>query len=171
MNTRTVLILILAATLHAPAQPAKKTILSSDLGGRELTFLNKSNEHDLVLIHLAELGKTKGTAEATRALADLLGTTQEKEHAQLTALARTKGVSLSSAQPGTIKRIHSLLDPLGKAAFDKAWMAEVTDVLKASVQNLTNGSTATDADIKKFATAGLSLAEDKLGVVSKVAAR
>ena len=151
----------------AAAQSAPKRILSSDLGGRELTFLNRANEQDLLLMQLAELGKTKGHSEAVRVLADVIGTTQEKEHAQLLALARSKGVSLSNWAPGSLDRLRSLLDPLKAEAFDKAWLREVADLLKTSVQNLSAGSGSSDAEIKKSAQAGLSLAEQKLDVVAR----
>ncbi|MEQ1862515.1 MAG: DUF4142 domain-containing protein [Chthoniobacteraceae bacterium] len=171
MNIRAILILLFAFALDAAAQSAPKRILSSDLGGRELTYLNRSNEQDLLLMNLAGLGKTKGHSEAVRVLADLLGTTQEKEHAQLLALARDKGVSLSNWPPGALDRLRSLLDPLKADAFDKAWLREVTDLLKTSVQNLTAGTGSGDAEIKKAASAGLALAELKLDAVGKVAAR
>jgi predicted outer membrane protein len=171
VNIRAAIILVLALVLDASAQQPPKRILSSELGGRDLTFLNRANEQDLVLMALAEVGKSKGSSEAVRVLADLIGTTQEKEHEQLLALARSKGVSVSASAPGSLKRLHTLLDPLKKEAFDKAWLGEIADLLKTSVQNFAAGSASGDPDIKKLASSGLSLAEDKLGAVSKVAGR
>lgn len=159
--------LILAASVFA--QGSK--IISSDLGGRELSFLNKAHEHDMVLIYLSELAKTKGSTDAVRALGDLIGTTQTKEHEHLVALARTKAVSLPGSQPGSISRMQSLLGALDKSAFDKAWLGEVSGILQASIQNYTTASSSSDAAIKKYAEPGLDLANRKLDAVKKVAAR
>jgi len=159
--------LLLAASVFA--QGSK--IISSDLGGRELTFLNKANEHDMVLIYLSELAKTKGSTDAVRALGDLIGTTQTKEHEHLVALARTKAVSFPPGQPGSISRMQNLLGTLEKGAFDRAWLSEVSGILQASIQNYTTGSSSSDSAIKKFAEPGLDLANRKLDAVKKVAAR
>lgn len=158
---------LLALTFAASAQSPR--IISSDLGGKELSFLSKANEHGLEVIYLSELAKTKGGSEAVRALADLLATTQTKEQEQLIALARAKRIALASDQPGAVKRLHALLNPLENGAFDKAWLGEVSAILRAAVQNFTTGAGSSDKEIKAFADSGLALANQKLGVVQKVA--
>jgi len=59
------LLLFLALAVHAPADSTeplnfKKRVITSDLGGRELAFLTKANEHGVVMNYLAELAKSKG---------------------------------------------------------------------------------------------------------------
>jgi len=152
-------------------QPSPKPLITSDLGGRELTFLQKANEHGLVLTYLANLGKTKGGTEPIKALADLLGTTQAKEHEQLLALASSKGLDLVQGEPGSVPRLKTLLDSSEKGAFDKAWFGEISAILRASVQNFSSGAGVSDPAIKKYATDGLALANQKLDVVAKVGGR
>jgi len=165
--------IFLGLTLAASAQQAApaKPLITSDLGGRELSFLQKANDHGLVLLYLANLAKTKGGTEPVKALADLLATTQAKEHEQLIALGSSKGLTLEQGEPGYVPRLKTLLDPLEKGAFDRAWFGEVSAVLRATVQNFTSGSGVSDPAIKKYATDGLSLANEKLEVVAKIGGR
>jgi predicted outer membrane protein len=165
-----ILVLFLSLLTAASAQVAKP-LITSELGGRELTFLRRADEQGLTMIYLAELGKSKGSTDAVRALADVLGTTESKEHDQLITLGVTKGLTFPVGTPGAVARFKTLLDPLEKAAFDKAWLGEVSSLAKASIQNFSSGAGCADAEIKKFATAGLTLAQQKLEVVEKVAKR
>ncbi len=119
--------------------------------------------------HLAELGKTHASAEPVRVLADLLGTTETKEHSQLLALTKAKGVTLTEAVMP--KKLQDRLSAAPKDAFDQTWLEEVSGLIKTSIQNYSAGSTSTDKDIKKFAEDGLALAQQKLDVVKKVASR
>jgi multidrug efflux pump subunit AcrA (membrane-fusion protein) len=151
-------------TPSAPSRP----IISSDLGGRELSILQRANEHSGIMQRLAELGRTKANAEPVRVLADLLGTTEAKEHAQLLALTQAKGITLSEAV--IPKKMQDRLVAAPKDAFDHAWLDEVSGLIKTAIQNYSSGSTSSDKDIKKFAADGLALAEQKLDVVKKVAA-
>lgn len=158
---------ITPAVASAPVPP--KPLISSELGGRELTYLHKANEHTLVLMYLADLGKKKGSTEPVRALGELLNATESKELDQLIALGVTKGITFPSGQPGLVKRLSAQLDPLEKEIFDRAWLGELTAIIRASIQNLTSGATLSDAEIKKHAENALALANQKLGVVEKVA--
>lgn len=159
---------LLALVITAFAQTAKP-IITSELGGRELSFLQKANEHSLVMQRLAELGKKNGATDPVRALADLLATTQGKEHDQLTALAITKGVTLSD--PGLPKKLQDALAATDAKTFDRVWLEEVSNLAKISIQNFSNGAGCADKDIKKFAEEGLALAQQKFDVVKKVAGR
>lgn len=162
------IVLLLALTAAAFAQ-ASKPIISSDLGGRELGFLQKANEHSIVMQRLANLGKTKGQSEPVRVLGDLLGTTQSKEHDRLLALSITKGVTLSD--PGLPRKMQDALAATDEKTFDRVWLDEIENLTKVAIQNFTAGAASADKDIKKFAEESLALAEQKLGAVKKVAGR
>lgn len=155
--------------VSVPSTTTPRPIISSDLGGRELTILQKANEHSSLMQRLAEIGKAHASTEPVRALADLLGTTETKEQAQLIALTKAKGVTLTEAV--IPKKLQDRLASAPKDTFDRAWLEEVSGLIKTSIQNYSTGSTSADQDIKKFATDGLALAQQKLDVVKKVAAR
>lgn len=163
--------LFTAACSAAPSQAAPKPLITSELGGRELTFLHKANEHTLVLIFLADLGKSKASSDRIRALGDLLLTTETKGLDQLNALALTKGLSFPPGQPGMVKRLQNRLASTDKNSFDSAWVSEVTGIIKAAIQNLSTGTELADAEIKSFANGALALARQELEVVEKVSAK
>lgn len=161
---------VLALATSAQAQSGQKPIISSELSGREITFLHKANEHGLVLVYLGDLAKSKGGSEAVRALGELISTTQTKELDQLLGLALTKGINFPP-NPDILARYKKMFESLEKDGFDKVWLFEMANVLKASIQNYSSVQNASDADIKKFAESGLQLANQKLEVLNKVSSR
>src|SRR5215204_6736852 len=127
---------ILALSLTAGAQePLRKPLISSDLGGRELTFLTKANEYGVLLNYLAEIAKTKGAGEQFRAIADLLGSTQQKENDRLIQLAANKGKTFPAQTPGALKKIQAKLEPLSGPEFDTACGAEFKRILDEVAKN------------------------------------
>ena len=161
--------LLLALSLTVLAQePLRKPLISSDLGGRELSFLTKANENGVLLNYLAELGKSKGAGEQFRAIAELIGSTQQKENDKLIQLAANKGKSFPAQTPEALKKMQAKLEPLTGAEFDKACAAELKRVLDAVAANYESGAKSKDADIQAFADQGLAMTKDKLGVVDKL---
>jgi hypothetical protein len=163
-------LVILALTHLAGAQDTtlKKPLISSGLGGRELTFLTSANENGVLLNYLAETAKAKASGEQFRAVADLLGSTQQKENDRLVQLAANKGKTFPAQTPATLKKIQAKLEPLSGPEFDAACGAEFKRVLDQVAANCELGAKAADPDIKAFAEQGLAMTKDKLGVVNKL---
>src|SRR5436189_5790215 len=105
---------LLLSTLVARGQETtlQKPLISSELGGRELTFLTNANENGVLLNYLAETAKAKASGEQFRAVADLLGSTQQKENDRLIQLAANKGKTFPAQTPATLKKIQAKLEPL-----------------------------------------------------------
>jgi hypothetical protein len=161
--------LVFLATQEALAQAdAPKRLISSDLGGRELGFLQKANEHGALLIYLTETVKTKGTKEQVKALGELFASTLEKENARLLQLANDKGVTFPASPPDSLKKLRSRLEPLEKDVFDTRWLAELAVLARESVANFDSGTKSTDKDIKKYAESGIALAREKVAVLEKI---
>ena len=171
INARLLTVPFLLTTVALTVAQEPKRLITSDLTGKELSFLLKAGEQGQMLGWLTDLAKMKSSSEPVRALADLLGTTQAKETEQLLALAQKKGVPMATTAPAAVPRLKAILDPLEKQAFDAAWLTQVGDVIKASIQTYTSGSTVKDEAIQKFASNGLALANQKLEVLEKVAKR
>jgi hypothetical protein len=166
---RTVAFVLLALAAAAFTQePLRKPLITSDLGGREITFLMKANEFGVLLNYLSETAKTKGAGEQFRAIGDLLATTQQKENDRLIQLAANKGKTFPAETPGALKKVQARLDPLSGAELDKACAAELKRMLDAVAANYEAGAKSTDADIKAFAEQGLAMTKDKLSVVDKL---
>ena len=160
---------LLAFTAVAFSQePLRKPLISSDLGGRELSFLTKANENGVLLNYLAEEAKTKAAGEQLRAIGDLLANTQQKENDKLIQLAANKGKSFAAQTPASLKKLQAKLAPTSGADFDKACAAELKRVLDEVAANFEAGTKSKDADIKSFAEQGLAMTKDKLGVVDKL---
>jgi hypothetical protein len=149
-------------------EPLRKPLISSDLGGRELTFLTKANEYGVLLNYLAEIGKTKGDSEQLRAVADLLSTTQQQENDKLIQLAANNGKTFPALTPEILKKMTAKLEPLTGPEFDKACAAELKRVLDAAAANYESGVKSKEPDIQSFAEQGLAMTKDKLSVVGKL---
>lgn len=163
------LLIALAASALAQQSPLKKPLITSDLGGRELTFLTVANEQGVLMNYLADLARTKGESKSVQALGELLATTQALENSRLVQLASGKGLNFAARTPPAIKKLAAKLDALTGAAFDKACVAELAALAKDAVANYELGALSKDAEIKAFADEGIKLAQQKLGATSKVA--
>jgi hypothetical protein len=166
---RSIAVLFLALVASGISQePLRKPLITSDLGGRELSFLTKANEYGVLLNYLSETAKTKGDNEQFRAVADLLGSTQQKENDKLIQLAANKGKTFPAQTPASLKKITAKLESLTGPEFDKACTAELKRILDAAAANYETGAKSKDSDIRNFAEQGLAMTKDKLGVVDKL---
>ena len=162
---------VLALLAAAPSQSdLKKPLLTSDLGGRELTFLTKANEHGVLMNFLADLAKTKGDSKSVRDLGGILATAQDGENSRFIQIAAGLGLHFKAQTPAAMKRLHAKLDPLTGPAFDTACLAELTVLTKEIVANYESGAKCQDAEIQAFAEQALPLAREKLSVLGKVSA-
>ena len=164
-----ILSLFLAAAGIAQNAEIKKPLINSDLGGRELGFLIKANEHGVLMLYLAELAKTKSAGKAVQALGDLLASTQGEENSRLIQLASSKGMSFKAETPAALKKLQTRIDSLTGEAFDKACVGEIVLLAKEAVANYESGAKSKDAEIQAFAAQGLQLAQDKQKIAQKVA--
>ena len=168
------LILFLALAAHVPAADTKplefkKPLVSGDLGGREMAFLTKANEHGVLMHYLAELAKTKGESPSARELGEQFATAQDEETNRLIELASDKGLSFKAQSPPAIKKIHVRLTPLTGPAFDKACLAELAAHAQTILNNYEFGTQCQDAEIKSFAEEGAPLARERLEAANKAA--
>jgi len=168
MRTCLALAAVLAAHGALAQSEAPKRLITSDLGGRELSFLQKANEQGVLLMYLTETVKTKGTKEQVKALGELFASTQEKENARLLQLANDKGVTFPASPPELLKKLRSRLEPLEKDVFDSRWLTELTALARESVANFESGAKSTDKDIKNYAESGIALAREKVSVLEKL---
>ena len=164
-----VLPLFLAGQCIAQNAEVKKQLITSDLGGRELGFLVKANEHGVLMLYLAELAKTRSATKSLVALGDLLASTQGEENSRLIQLASGKGMSFKAETPVALKRLQTRIDLLKGEAFDKACVGEIVLLAKESVANYESGAKSKDAEIRAFAEQGFQLAQEKQKIAQKVA--
>jgi len=166
LPTFTQLTLLLAA---ASAQELKQPLITSNLGGRELSFLTKANEHGVLMIYLADLLQTKSASKPVQALGELLASTQGEENSRLVQLASGKGTSFKAETPPSLKKLQTRVDSLTGAAFDKAAVGETVLLVKELIASYEAGAKSKDPEVQAFAEQGLQLAKDKLSIATKVA--
>lgn len=153
----------------APAQELKKPLITSELGGRELSFLTKANEHGVLLLYVAEMLQTKSAAKPVQALGELLAATQSEENSRLVQLAAGKGTSFKALTPPSLKKLQTRLGSLTGLAYDKAAVGETILLIKDEIANCEAGAKSTDSEVQAFAAQALQLANEKLSIAMKVA--
>lgn len=151
------------------AQELKRPLITSELGGRELTFLTKANEHGVLMMYLAETLQTKSAAKPVQALGELLASTQSEESSRLIQLAAGKGMSFKALTPTSLKRLQTRLGSLTGPAYDKAVIGETNLLIKETIANCEAGAKSKDPDVQAFAAQSLELAKEKLSIATKVA--
>lgn len=160
-----------AAKPAAPAKPAAAApapLITTEVGGRDLTFLTNAVEHGRVQLYLGDLAKTKATTEQVKAVGEVLFSTQEEENKKLTRLAAMKGITIVSADAAGKKGLSEKLGPLTGAKFDKALMEEIIKVNQQAVSTYEAAAGTKDEDIKAFVDLGLPLAKEKLLLANKM---
>jgi hypothetical protein len=144
-------------------------LISSELGGRELNFLMKANEHGVLMLYLGETLQTTSVAKPVQALGELLASTQGEENSRLVQLAAGKGTSFKALTPASLKKLQTRLGSLTGPAFDKAAVGEAVLLIKEAVTNCEAGAKSKDPDVQAFAAQSLELAKEKLSIAMKVA--
>jgi putative membrane protein len=144
------------------------TIISSEIGGRDLQFLSAALEHGRVQLYLGELAKNKADTEQVKAVGDVLSSTQMEENKKLVRLAMMKGVTLPSAEPVGKKAVDAKLGKLTGPKFDKTLMEEIINVNQQAVATYEAAANTKDGDIKAFIDQGLPLAKEKLLLANKM---
>jgi predicted outer membrane protein len=164
----------LSESAPAPAggeaeENAHPPLITSELGGRDLTFLTNAIEHGKTQLYLGELARTKATSEQVKAVGEALASTQAEENRKLIRLGAMKGVNLSSEPPHAKKGLDARLEKLSGPKLEKTLLEEIVAINQRAVATYEAAVESHDDDIKAFVDQGLPLAEEKLRVAGKMA--
>ena len=143
-------------------------IIQSELSGREMQFLQDTNQTGQEQLALADLAKSKSGSEQIKAVAETLATTQMTESREIARLAATKHVTLSSESAKTLTDELMVLDG-GK--FEKAWIERLIAVNESGVAAYELGAKAGDAEIRSFAEKMLPVAQARLQMANRLGGR
>jgi predicted outer membrane protein len=164
-----------SAPAPAPAPPAGEAeesahppLITSELGGRDLTFLTNAIEHGKTQLYLGELARTKATSEQVKAVGEALASTQAEENRKLIQLGAMKGVNLSSEPPHAKKALDARLEKLTGPKLEKTLLEEIVAINQRAVATYEAAVESQDDDIKAFVEQGLPLAEEKLRAAGKM---
>lgn len=162
----------------APATPppaAKKEVkqapalISSDLGGKEMLFLQSAYELGRTQSWLGGLALSKGGSEQVKAIGEALSGMQADEEKYLTRLAERKGVKLdATSTPAPQKKIAAALKKLSGLKFEKAIVEQMVEINHKAVQVYEAALQTTDPEIKLFVEQMLPMAKEKLQFAQKM---
>ena len=138
--------LFLLAT-HGMAEEKKTTLNSADE-----RFVKNEVTAGKAVVKLAGLGAKKTERTDIRAFAEMLVTDHSKANEELTKLAGTKGVELSTEADPKHEETYQKLENESGPNFDKAFLAEIVSGHKKCVSDFEKASQdAKDDDLKAWA--------------------
>src|SRR5438105_3300626 len=106
---------------------------------------------------------------SVRSFAERVVTDHEKNNAELTTLARSKGIDVSSTLDTTHQAMRDRLSGLSGADFDRAYMSEmVRDHTEDVALFEREAQSASDADVKAYAARSLPTLREHLALARQV---
>ncbi|HEY2344137.1 MAG TPA: DUF4142 domain-containing protein [Chthoniobacteraceae bacterium] len=153
----------------SPAPPARHPLISSELDGKDLEFLQTAKRLSILQKWLGDEA-TKTDTDQIKAVGGALKAAQEDEDKLLDTIAAQKGVNFppSDRLPAEVRKLAEQLGALKGPKFDKAVLDQI---LSANQQEATAIEAAThskDSDIKIFAERLLPLSKEKLQLAQKM---
>lgn len=120
---------------------------------KDAQFLVNAAETNLETIQLAQLAQTNSTTTEVKTLAKMLQEEHTKSLNDLTALAKTKLITIPTASTDKAQAAYKSLSGKSKKNFDVEYCKTVIDRHKDAVAAFEKKSMeSTDADIKQWAT-------------------
>jgi predicted outer membrane protein len=154
--------------IPAPTGSPDPLIIQSELGGREMLFLQATNAAGLQQLALAELAQSKGGSEQIKAVAESIASTQATESREIARLATAKNLALTGSVG---KTLTDELSALTGGKFEKAWVDRLIAVSEASAAAYEIGAKSQDADIRSFAEQMLPVAKARLQMANRLGGR
>src|SRR4051812_36746398 len=128
-------------------------LISSELGGQEMQFLQAAFELGSLETWLGGQAKTRGESDRVKALGDALQSTQAEENQLMVRLARKKGLNLKSGKTAVAeqKQLETKLRPLKGAKFDEAVLEQIVTTTQKEADAYAKAVDFPDPEVKRFA--------------------
>jgi len=161
---------IIQLTPVDPAAPAtaEDVVFHSEIGGRELEFLQNARRASAQLLSLAEIANSKGASEQIKSVAEMLASMEATESSKLKDLAAARKLPPLNPDAGSWKKD---LTSLTGAKFEKAWVERLIVVGEGSVQAYGIGAKANDPELKAFVEKMLPVAQARLQMANRLGGR
>jgi putative membrane protein len=132
-------------------------------------FIAKTGMAGLFEVQAANLAVQHASSAAVKSFAQRMITDHGKANAELAQLATTKGVAIPAELDGDPQAAHEHLSSLHGAEFDKAYMQHMVEDHTKAVADFEKASTsATDADLKAWATKTLPTLQEHLAMAKGI---
>jgi putative membrane protein len=152
---------------HSPRNTSPNS--SKTVTGKDLTFLNEAAPGGLMEVELGELAVKRASNADIRKFARRMIDDHSKANRELDELATKKNVTLKKEKTATQKAAIDKLSKLNGDAFDREY---AKDMLKDHEEDVAKfeeaATTATDADVKKYAAKTLPTLREHLEMARKL---
>ena len=135
-------------------------------------FVANAGMAGLYEMNVGNLALQKASSADVKSFAQRMVADHGKANAELAQLATTKGVALPAELDGDPQGAFEHLSALSGAEFDKAYMQHMVDDHIKAVADFEKASTsATDADVKNWATKTLPTLQEHLAMAKDITSR
>jgi putative membrane protein len=126
---------------------------TSSLGKADQTFVTDAALSGKAEVQVSELAVKKAEGTEVKAIAAMIVKDHQAVNTQITDLAKSKGLSLTSAgNPSADKVVATLEKDKTGSAFDRAYLTQVQKSQKASIATYTEAARdSKDSDVKSWA--------------------
>jgi putative membrane protein len=125
---------------------------------KDAQFLVNAAEISIEEISLGQLAQQKGSANHVKELGKMMEESHTKSLAELTALAKTKSISLPTSKTDNVKEAYKNLNEKSGNDFGKEYSSMIVNGHKKAIELFEKASTdCTDPDIKAWAAATLPI--------------
>ncbi len=161
------IISIVAAALVALTGPAAAQVQVVSDQDRE--FVNKAATGNLAEIELGRVAAQRAARPSVRSFGERMVTDHGRSNAELTSLARSKGIEVPTALEPSQQAVRDRLSALSGNDFDRAYMSEmVRDHTEDIALFERAAETSTDPDLKAWATRSLPMLREHLALARQV---
>ena len=164
MKALTVITLFAAGLLVVTGPAAAQVLNNAD---RE--FVKKAAIGGMAEVELGRVAMQRAARPAVRSFGERMVADHGRGNTELAALARSKGMDVSTTLDTTHQAMRDRLSGLSGADFDRAYMSEmVRDHTEDVALFESAAQTASDADVKAFAARSLPMLRDHLALARQI---
>jgi putative membrane protein len=158
-------ITLFAAGLLVVTGPAAAQVLNN----ADQEFVKKAAIGGMAEVELGRVAMQRAARPAVRSFGERMVADHGRGNTELAALARSKGMDVSTTLDTTHQAMRDRLSGLSGADFDRAYMSEmVRDHTEDVALFESAAQTASDADVKAFAARSLPMLRDHLALARQI---
>ncbi len=148
---------------------ASSNMSSKPVSSADKKFMEEAAQGGMAEVKLGELAASKGATPEVKAFGQRMVADHTKANDELKSLAAAKGVTLPTDVNSEQKMMSDKLSKLSGAAFDSSYVKGMVDDHEKDVAEFKKQSTsASDADLKAFATKTLPTLQSHLDQIKSI---
>jgi putative membrane protein len=145
-------------------------ILSSDIGVKDLSFLQATANNSIMQANIGELARKRGGSELLKLFGDALATSNRAIKNELQTLATLKGVSVSNTPNEQQIAILDRLAKLSGVPFEQTCIDVLAKRQVEEAADFENAALSRDPDVKAFAVKFLPQMREQLVLMKRLTA-